>query len=64
MINPGGDLCEVGDRCPATACRYHYTEADVVPCPTCHGNMVLDAPPYGCTTCDVFGIMRIVTLAK
>lgn len=60
LVNLSLGLCEVGENCPATECPFRFKVDDVKPCPTCKGNIrAITDPPYSCSTCDVFGIVRI-----
>jgi hypothetical protein len=58
-VNVGLGLCEVGQDCPATECPYRFVASDIKPCPTCKGKPPIDAPPYSCERCDLFGIVRM-----
>ena len=62
MIHPTLKLCEVGEGCYAK-CPYSFKPTDVKPCPTCGGKPDVDTPPYSCSTCDVFGIVRVSDVA-
>lgn len=59
MVSSKLSLCEVGLVCPDTKCRYKWTQEQVKKCPVCGGEPDVTKPPYSCSNCDVFGLVRI-----